>query len=83
MDFVITDIPQNSFGTALEIEKAYDESRLPGLMFCSYKSSDLMNSDITDMIELFIMHDRIFLVKNYDIYKQNITKESIHKIFLN
>ena len=83
VDFVITDVANNSFDNAMEIEKAYDESRLPGLMFCPYKSSDLMNSDITDIIELFLMHDRIFLVKNDDIYKLHITKESIHKIFLN
>ena len=68
---------------AMEIEKTYDESRLPGLMFCPYKSSDLMKSDITDMIELFLMHDRIFLVKDDNVYKLHITKESIHKIFLN
>ena len=83
VDFVITDIANNSFRKAMEIEKAYDESRLPGLMFCPYKASDLMNSDITDMIELFLLHDRIFVVKNDDIYKLHITKESIHKIFLN
>ena len=83
VDFVITDIAKNSFGQAMELEKAYDESRLPGLMFCPYKSSDLMNSDITDLVELFMMHDRIFVVKNDDIYKLHITKESIHKVFLN
>ncbi len=83
VDFVITDIAKNSFEHAMELEKVYDESRLPGLMFCPYKSSDLMNSDITDMIELFLMHDRIFVLKNDDIYKLHLTKESIHKIFLN
>jgi hypothetical protein len=83
VDFVITDIANNSFAHAMEIEKIYDESRLPGLMFCPYKSTDLMSSDITDLIELFMMHDRIFVVKNDDIYKLHITKESIHKIFLN
>ena len=83
VDFVITDIANNSFTKAMEIEETYDQSRLPGLMFCPYKSSDLMNSDITDMIELFLMHDRIFVIKNDDIYKIHITKESIHKIFLN
>ena len=83
VDFVLTDIAKNSFKHAMEIEKLYDESRLPGLMFCPYKSSDLMKSDITDMVELFMMHDRIFVVKNDDIYKLHITKESIHKIFLN
>jgi len=83
VDFVITDVANNSFAHAMQIEKAYDEARLPGLMFCPYKASDLMSSDITDMIELFLMHDKIFVVKNDDIYKLHITKESIHKIFLN
>ena len=83
VDFVITDIAGNSFKHAMDLEKSYDESRLPGLMFCPYSASDLMNSDITDMIELFMMHDRIFVVKNDEIYKLHITKESIHKIFLN
>lgn len=83
VDFIITDIANNSFRQAMELEKAYDSSRLPGLMFCPYKASDLMNSDITDMIELLLMHDRIFVVKNDDIYKLHVTKESIHKVFLN
>jgi len=83
VDFVITDIANNSFSHAMELEKQYDDARLPGLMFCPYKASDLMSSDITDMIELFLIHDRIFVLKNDDIYKLNITKESIHKIFLN
>ena len=42
-----------------------------------------LKSDIIDMIELFMMHDRIFVIKNDDIYKLHITQESIHKIFLN
>ena len=83
VDFVITDVANNSFSHAMKLEQSYDDARLPGLMFCPYKSSDLMNSDITDIIELFLMHDRIFVLKNDDIYKLNITKESIHKIFLN
>ena len=83
IDFMITDIANNSFSKAMELEKEYDESRLPGMMFCPYKAEDLVNSDITDMIELFMMHDRIFVVRNDDIYKMHITKESIHKIFLN
>jgi hypothetical protein len=80
---MITDIADNSFRHAMELEKVYDEARLPGLMFCPYKASDLMKSDITDMIDLFMMHDRIFVIKNDEIYKLHISKESIHKIFLN
>ena len=81
VDFVITDIAKNSFNKAMEIEKAYDESRLPGLMFCPYKASDLMSSDITNMIELFTMHDRIFVIKNDDIYKLQIKKKVFTKYF--
>ncbi len=83
VDFVITDIANNSLNHAMELEKEYDKARLPGLMFCPYKASDLIKSDITNMIELFLMHDRIFVIKDDDIYKLHITKESIHKIFLN
>jgi hypothetical protein len=83
VDFMITDIANNSIRHAMELEKGYDAARLPGMMFCPYKASDLMKTDITDMIELFMMHDRIFVLKNNDIYKLHITKESIHKIFLN
>ncbi len=83
VDFVITDVANNSFSHAMELEQQYDDARLPGLMFCPYKASDLMKSDIINMIELFLMHDRIFVIKNDDIYKLHITKESIHKIFLN
>lgn len=83
VDFVITDVANNSFARAMELEKTYDEARLPGLMFCPYKASDLMNSDITNMIELLLMHDKIFVLKDDDIYKLHISKESIHKIFLN
>jgi len=83
VDFVITDIANNSLNHAMELEKEYDKARLPGLMFCPYKASDLIKSDIANMIELFLMHDRIFVIKDDDIYKLHITKESIHKIFLN
>ncbi len=83
VDFVITDIANNSLNHAMELEKEYDKARLPGLMFCPYKASDLIKSDIINMIELFLMHDRIFILKDDDIYKLHITKESIHKIFLN
>jgi hypothetical protein len=83
VDFMITDVAGDSLKYAVELEKGYDEARLPGLMFCPYKASDLMKTDITDMIELFMMHDRIFVLKNNDIYKLHISKESIHKIFLN
>jgi hypothetical protein len=83
MDFLINDIAKSSLKQALTIEEAYNNSRIPGLMYCTYKTEILLNSEIKDMIELFEMHDQIFIVKNNEIYKLHVTKENVHKLFLN
>src|ERR671919_109072 len=83
MDFLINDIAKSSLKQALTIEEAYNNSRIPGLMYCTYKTEILLNSEIIDMIELFEMHDQIFIVKNDEIYKLHVTKENVHKLFLN
>lgn len=83
MDFLINDIAKSSLKQALTIEEAYNNNRIPGLMYCTYKTEILLNSEIKDMIELFEMHDQIFIVKNDEIYKLHVTKESVHKLFLN
>ncbi len=83
MDFVITDIGGNSLSKALEIEHAYDENRMNGIVFCPYKAETLMNSGISDMMELFDLHDQIFILKGNELFKIHVTKESTHKLFLN
>lgn len=83
MDFLINDVAKNSLKQALSIEHLYDDSRLPGLVYCSYKTNTLLNSEIRNVIELFEMHDQIFLLKDDEVYKLHITKENVHKLFLN
>jgi hypothetical protein len=83
MDFLINDIAKFSLKQALTIEEAYNNSRIPGLMYCTYKTEILLNSEIKDMVELFEMHDQIFIVKDDEIYKLHVTKENVHKLFLN
>jgi hypothetical protein len=39
IDFLINDIAKSSLQQALTIEKAYDDSRIPGLMYNSYLSN--------------------------------------------
>jgi len=82
MDFVINDVVKDSLKQALVVEKAYDDNRIAGLMFCTYKTDNLLNSEIKDLIELFEMHDQIFILKEDEVYKLHITKEDIHKLFL-
>jgi hypothetical protein len=83
LDFLINDIAKTSMKQALTIERVYDSHRLPGTAYCSYKTDTLLNSDLENLIELFEMHDQIFMLKNDEVYKLHITKENVHKLFLN
>jgi len=82
MDFLINDVGKDSLKQALTLEKVYDDNRIPGLMYCTYKTDNLLNSQIKDLIELFEMHDQIFILKEDEVYKLHLTKENIHKLFL-
>ena len=82
MDFVINDVGKDSLKQALVVEKAYDDNRIAGLMYCTYKTDNLLNSEIKDLIELFEMHDQIFILKEDEVYKLHIIKENVHKLFL-
>jgi hypothetical protein len=79
----INDVAKSSFKQALTIERLYDNSRIPGFVYCAYKTETFLGSEIKDMIELFERHDQIFIVKVDEVYKLHITKENVHKLFLN
>jgi hypothetical protein len=83
MDFLINDISKNSLKQAMIVEQLYDNNRLSGSMYCNYMTENLILSDIKNMIELFEMHDQVFILKDTEVYKLHITKENIHKMFLN
>jgi ribosomal protein L22 len=83
MDFLINDIAKTSLKQALTIEESYNNDRIAGLMYCTYKTETLLNSEIKDMIELFEIHDQIFILKDDEVYKLHVTKENVHKLFLN
>jgi hypothetical protein len=82
MDFLINDIGKDTLKQALTLEKIYDDNRIAGLMYCTYKTENLLNSQIKDLIELFEMHDQVFILKGDEVYKLHITKENVHKLFL-
>jgi len=82
VNFLINDIANSSIKDAINIEKIYDENRLQGILFCSYRTNNLLSASISDMIELFDLHEQIFIVKDGQVYKLHITKENVHKLFL-
>jgi hypothetical protein len=83
IDFLINDIAKSSIHEALILEKIYDDNRIPGLMYCVYKTETLLCSEIRDLVELFEGHDQVFILKDDDVYKLHLTKENVHKLFLN
>ena len=83
MDLLINDVGKSSLKQALGIEKVYDNNRMPGLVYCAYRTDSLLNSEIKDLIDLFELHDQVFILKEDEVYKLHITKENIHKLFLN
>ncbi len=82
MDFLINDIAKASLKQAIDIEHAYDNDRISGFMFCTYRTDTLLGSDMTSILDLFEMHDQVFVLKESEVYKLHVTKESVHKFFI-
>src|SRR5690606_18633579 len=76
MDFLINDIAKTSLKQAIRIEHAYDKARIPGYMFCTYRTDTLLNGEIGSIIDLFELHDQVFVLRDSSIYKLHITKEN-------
>ena len=47
------------------------------------RTETLLNAEIKDLVELFEGHDQVFILKQDEVYKLHITKENVHKLFLN
>jgi len=82
-DFIIEDISKSSLKEAIRLEAMYNKNRLPGMTFCPYRTNTLLSDEIGDVLELFSHHDRIFILKEDEVYKLHITNENVHKLFLN
>lgn len=83
IDFVLADIASSSLEDAIKIEATYDKDPLPGIFFCPYKAETVLSSSVKQAMELFLMHDPFYILKENELYKFHVTKESSHKLFLN
>jgi hypothetical protein len=81
--FSHNDIAKSSIKQAMTVEHLYDNNRLSGSIYCNYRTENLMNSEIKNIIELFEVHDQVFILKGAEVYKLHTTKENVHKLFLN
>lgn len=81
-DFVIGDVSRYSLKEAIRLESIYNQNRLPGMTFCNYRLDTLLNAGIEDMTDLFAHHDQVFILKDRELIKLHITRESVQKILL-
>ncbi len=83
VDFIVGDIAnKKSLSHSVKVEQEYNKNRIGGLMFCPYKTPDLLSAGIDDMIELFEEHDQIFILKGDKVYKLHLSLESTHKMIM-
>ena len=82
MDFLINDIADFSVKQACYLEREYDKNRLEGLVICSYHIDNLFKASTSEIIEMLKLHDQVFILNDDQIYKLQITKENLHKLFL-
>jgi len=82
MDFLINDIARSSLKQAIRIEHAYNKERISGYVFCTYRIETLLSAAVSNIMDLFELHDQIFILKDAEIYKLHVTKENAHKFFL-
>jgi hypothetical protein len=82
MDFLINDVAKSSLKQAMNIEHAYDNDRISGFMFCTYRTDTLLGADMASILELFELHDQVFVLKESEVYKLHVSKESVHKFFI-
>lgn|SRR5215467_388938 len=83
IDFLMNDIATTtSMKEAIKIDKAYDENKLEGIVFCACRANIFFDNSVAEMLELFDSHEQIFIIKAGLVYKLHISKENIHKLFL-
>ena len=73
LDFLVDDIAKASMKKALAIEESYNDNRISGSVYCTYRTVTLLSSGIKNMLELLKLHDQVFLVNgdiNYMLQKK-------------
>ncbi len=61
----------------------YHKQGIEGITHCIAHANNILSGNIDDVLELFEIHDQVFIVKKDSLHKLHVTKENIHKLFLN
>jgi len=66
----------------MKFGKSHDAEPISGIFFYAYKAENIMSS-VVEAMELFLMHSPFYIPKDNEPFKFHVTKESLHRLFLN
>jgi len=81
--FMTQDIAhRHSIPKATEIEEIYNTKKIGGVVFCPYDMKKLANCSFNEIFQLFDEHDKVFALKENEVYEINVNKTNHAKLFL-
>lgn len=84
IDFEIDQIIQQSgINNAILLERKYNSMRQISLLYCFCEYENLIRNSPDQVIRLFAEHDQVFLLQESGLFKIHISRENVHKLFLN
>ncbi|QMU53587.1 MAG: hypothetical protein GKS07_00860 [Nitrosopumilus sp.] len=61
----------------------YHRQGVEGITHCIANAKNILSGNVNDILDLFDAHDQVFIAKKDSLYKVHVTKENVHKLFLN
>lgn len=74
---------KKSLKNAVKFCQWYDNHEVPGSTFCLVNYKNVLTGDLEEVMDFFDTHDQVFIVRKNGLFKIHVSKESIHKLFLN
>jgi len=83
MGFMTGDVAERfSLKKANDLERIANSKLESGVTFCPFNMSRVMDSSITDVLELIAAHDKTFVLKKNEIFELNLSKTNHSKLLL-
>jgi hypothetical protein len=67
---------------SIELEKISNNTINSGIVFCPFKISNLTGSNMEELFDLIGEHDKVFVIKNNEIFEMNLDKINHSKLLL-
>ena len=74
---------KKSLKNAVKFCQWYDQQGVPGSTYCLVNYKNIQTGNMEDLLDFFETHDQVFIVRENGLFKIHVSKESVHKLFLN